>query len=331
MIRSRSAWASSGWSQCGEQAHRQRRRRRRQRLARQVEQLGALLVAMGDGLQARPGVAEVALGDSGPGGDVAAAGRAEGRQVAGEHDRGGLRGVGERPRIDDEARPPLVVPEPGRRELHERQQHAGEEHLPPLLLGHVVVPAHVLPDLGIRPRLLEPARELGGDLRLVEMRVRLAPLAHLPLPGQLRERGVVGRGGDVEGEAHDRRLHDAASAERRLQVGAGEAVEPGGQRDVRRGRVLALERRQPADRLGRGEALALEQHLPRRERGGQLRPGQRPHPLEPRSDARATAGRRRSGSGRGARRRPRRRCSPRHQGRAPGAPCARRPRTSRRP
>ena len=74
-----------------------------------------------------------------------------------------------------------------------------------------------------------------------------------------------------------------AGAERRLEVVAREAVEPGGQGDVRRGRVLPLQRREPADRLGRGEPLPLEQHLARRERGGQLRAGQRLHRLSPAS------------------------------------------------
>ena len=57
---------------------------------------------------------------------------------------------------------------------------------------------------------------------------------------------------------------------------AREAVEPRGQRDVGRGRVLALQRRQPADRLGGRQLLPLEQQLPRRERGGELGTRERP-------------------------------------------------------
>ena len=62
---------------------------------------------------------------------------------------------------------------------------------------------------------------------------------------------------------------------------AGEAVEARGERDVRRRRVLALQRREAPDRLGRVEPPALEQHLAGGERGGQLRAGERPHRREP--------------------------------------------------
>ena len=56
-----------------------------------------------------------------------------------------------------------------------------------------------------------------------------------------------------------------------------EAVEPGRQRDVRRRRVLALQRGEAADRLGGSDALALDQQLPRRERRGELGAAQDAH------------------------------------------------------
>jgi hypothetical protein len=77
----------------------------------------------------------------------------------------------------------------------------------------------------------------------------------------------------VQRQAHDRRLDDLACVQRRLQLDGREPVQPGGQRDVRGGRVLPLERSQQADRLGRVEAPALQQQLARRERDRQLTAG----------------------------------------------------------
>jgi hypothetical protein len=79
----------------------------------------------------------------------------------------------------------------------------------------------------------------------------------------------------MEREPHDRRLDDAAGRDRRLEVLAGEAVQARGEGDVRRRRVLALQRREAADRLGGSEAPALDQPLAGRERGGQLGAGER--------------------------------------------------------
>jgi len=65
----------------------------------------------------------------------------------------------------------------------------------------------------------------------------------------------------VQRQAHDRGLDYLARVQRRLELGRREAVEPGGQRDVGRRRVLALQRGQPLDRLGRVEPPAFEQQL----------------------------------------------------------------------
>ena len=73
----------------------------------------------------------------------------------------------------------------------------------------------------------------------------------------------------------------AASRSRAL-----EAVEPGGQRDVRRGRVLPLQRREQPDRLGGREPPPLEQHLAGGERDRELLAGQRPHRRRPRQSSR---------------------------------------------
>ena len=62
-----------------------------------------------------------------------------------------------------------------------------------------------------------------------------------------------------------------------MQVVAGEAIEAPCDCHVGRGRVLALQWRQPPDRLGRRERLPLEKHLAGRERGGELRARERPH------------------------------------------------------
>jgi hypothetical protein len=80
----------------------------------------------------------------------------------------------------------------------------------------------------------------------------------------------------VQRHAHERRLHDLAPREGGLQRVAIETVQPRGEREVRRGRVLRLQRREPPDRLGGGEALAREQQLARGERRGELLARERP-------------------------------------------------------
>ena len=53
-----------------------------------------------------------------------------------------------------------------------------------------------------------------------------------------------------------------------------EAVDAGGERQVRRRRVLRLEPGDPLDGAGRGEGLSLEQELAREERPIELAPRQ---------------------------------------------------------
>jgi hypothetical protein len=79
----------------------------------------------------------------------------------------------------------------------------------------------------------------------------------------------------VERQPHERRLDDAAGRDRRLEVLAGEALQARGERDVGRGRVLTLQRREAPDRLGGSEPAALDQPLAGRERGGELAAGER--------------------------------------------------------
>jgi hypothetical protein len=264
-----------------EEARGEGRRGGRERLPGEVEQRRAALVAVLDGVQALPRVREVALGDAGPARRVAPARGPERGEVAGEHERGGAGEIGEGPRVDDEARPAAIVPRPGRRELHERQQDAGEDDRRPRLLRDALVAADALADLHVRARLAQPRAELRGHLRLVEVRVLLAPGAHADLAHELRVGGVLAGRREVQRHPHQRRLDDGARGERGLEALAGEAVEPRGERDVGRGRMLALERRQAPDRLGRVEPEALDQPLAGGEGGGQLRAGERPHRPEP--------------------------------------------------
>jgi hypothetical protein len=79
----------------------------------------------------------------------------------------------------------------------------------------------------------------------------------------------------VERAAHDRRLHDLAPRECSLEGVAVEALQPRRERDVRRGRMLRLQRGEPGDRLGRGQAGALEQQLTGGQRRRELLPGER--------------------------------------------------------
>ena len=281
MMRSRSAWASSGWSQWASSRGGSGVEAGGSGCPGRSKSARAVLVAVLDRLQALPGLREVALRDAGPGGDVAPARGPERGQVARQHERGRVGGVGQRSRVDDEARPAPVAPVPGRRELDERKQAAGEEDLPPRLVRDALVAPDALADLLVRARLGEPGAELGDHLRLVEVRVLLAPAAQAHLADQLRVGRVLVRRGEVERQAHERRLDHAAGVERRLEVSAREAVEAGGERDVGRRRVLALQRREAADRLGGGEALPLDQPLAGGERCGQLRAGERPHRPQP--------------------------------------------------
>jgi len=144
-------------------------------------------------------------------------------------------------------------------------------------VGHAVVAPDPLADLVVGPRLAQPRAELGHDLLLVEVGIGLAPGPHPRLARQLRVGRIVGRGGQVERQPHDRRLHDRARLEGRVQRVAREAVEPSGQGDVGRGRMLALQRREAADRVGGIDPLALEQHPARGERGSELAAAERLH------------------------------------------------------
>ncbi len=260
-----------------EQAHGEGRGLRRERLVRKVQELGAALVAVGHERQARQGLGEVPLGHAGPGRDVAPAGRAERREVALHHRGRGVDGIRERSRIDQEARAPAVAPRPARRELHQRQQRADEDDGRPRLVGDTLVARHALADLAVGPRLAQPLAELGGHALLVQAGMALAPRPHPRLAGELGVGRVVLAGDEVERQAVDGGLHHVARADRRLERFTREALEARGQRDVRRGRVLRLERGEAADRLGGIEALPLEQHLPRGQRRRQPRAGKRLH------------------------------------------------------
>ena len=101
----------------GQQARRQRRLGGRQWCAREVAQLAAVLVGVGDRLEPLPRGREVALGDARPRRDVAPGRGPEGAQVALEHERGRVGRVRERAGVEHEARAALVVPVPGGREL----------------------------------------------------------------------------------------------------------------------------------------------------------------------------------------------------------------------
>jgi hypothetical protein len=93
----------------------------------------------------------------------------------------------------------------------------------------------------------------------------------------------------VQRHPHERRLDDTAGIDRGVKIGLPEAFEAGGERDVRRGRMLTLQRRQAADRLRGRDALALEQELARGERRGELLACQDPHGAQRRRKSMALA------------------------------------------
>jgi hypothetical protein len=105
--------------------------------------------------------------------------------------------------------------------------------------------------------------------------MRPGVLAHPGLAGELGVGGIVLGRGEVQRHPVDRRLDDAPGVDRPLELGAIEAFEAGGKRDVRRARLLRLQRGESLDRLGRREVPALDQALAVRQRHGQLLPGQR--------------------------------------------------------
>jgi hypothetical protein len=80
----------------------------------------------------------------------------------------------------------------------------------------------------------------------------------------------VVRGRQVQRHPHRRGLQDLAVVDRGLEVALREAFDARGERDVRRGRVLALQRRQPTDGVRCGDALTLDQELARGERRREL-------------------------------------------------------------
>ncbi|HEX2469213.1 MAG TPA: hypothetical protein VHK05_01385 [Candidatus Limnocylindrales bacterium] len=80
---------------------------------------------------------------------------------------------------------------------------------------------------------------------------------------------VVGRGHEVQGRAHDRRLDDRSLVKRGLQVVDRVAGAARPQRDVGRVGMLCLEPGEPADDLRDRPTMAVEQAL-----AGQGRPVQ---------------------------------------------------------
>ena len=140
-----------------EQPRRQRGRRGRERQAGQVEQLVPLLVAVEDQRQALEGGGEVALRDAAPGRHVAPLGGPEGGQVAAQEQLGGVDRVGQGPRVlHEQRRPPRVLVVAGGRELHQREQRAGDQHGRVLVVGHTVVARHVVADVCVPARLAQP-------------------------------------------------------------------------------------------------------------------------------------------------------------------------------
>jgi hypothetical protein len=236
-------------------------------LVGEVVEHGPALVAVG-----RQPVVEVelALGNAGPVRDVPLARRAEGVEVLREDGPCRLLPGWQRAWIDDELGAPRVVPVPGGRELDQREQRADEDHRGPRALRLGLVLEHAGADLRVRAGRLEELRELARDFVLVEVRVGLAPRAHAGLAGELGVGGVVVVVDEVQRQPVDRGLHDLLGGDRVLELCAFEAVQARRERDVGRGRVLGLQRREPPDRLGRRGVPALAQALAHGQRGGQL-------------------------------------------------------------
>ena len=244
--------------------------------ARQVEQFVPALVGVTTQRQPLPGGSEVALGDARPSRGVGAAGRTEGGEITARDERRGGRRIGARTGIDHEPRASGLAPEAGGRELHERQEVADGQD-PLVAVGRSFEqPAGALRDLGVGARRAQPRAQLGQHAFLVEVGMAPAPGAQPGLTGELREGREVGRRDQVQRPAHDRRLDDRAPRERTLEVALREAREPGVQRDIRRRRMLGLERAQAPYGVDYPPPPPLDQKLAGGERGRQLGPAQGP-------------------------------------------------------
>jgi len=105
----------------------------------------------------------------------------------------------------------------------------------------------------------EPMGKHGGiDAR--------APPVPLPLPDHAvtdrrRDNRVFRRRGQVQRPAHQRGFHDCTGPQTILEIGDRERLQPGGQRQVRRWRVLRLHRDQPAQRADRPDRNPLQKQL----------------------------------------------------------------------
>ena len=155
-------------------------------------------------------------------------------------------------------------------------------------------------DLGLAPGLSEQLQQPGDQGVGVGGRQPLGREAVVVEPGrpQVRQhRRVEGRvvvGGDgVEGDAHDRCLHDRPVGEGVVEARAVEPFDAVPQPEVRRGGLLRLQRDDPAHGVGRVDRLPPQQQLPRQRRPVQLGGGQR-HArqvaLAPRRPGRAVGG-----------------------------------------
>lgn len=156
-----------------------------------------------------------------------------------------------------------------RRERPQRPPHARPRPRPDPLVEPRL-------ELGLHPRprrLLEQVRDDRLGLRERQARPREPAIAQ-PRAAQRRlhrlvERRVVLRDDRVQGDPHERRLDDRLLRERAVEVAGVEALHPVPEGEVRGGRLLCLQRHDPAHCLDHVHRPAAQEQL-----AGQRRPVQ---------------------------------------------------------
>ena len=188
--------------------------------------------------------------------DVFAGGRPVARQVPAHDSERALGSVRQRRTPEEERRRLGCGHVTDRRRPHERQRAECEGDCPAVVgLEHAVTE---LEQLGTRDRLVRRAR--GPEID--------PPVAH--------DQGC-------ESAAHVQRrpkrtcLDDRSASEAVRELLLPKAVEPSPERDVRRRRVLRLQRDEPLDRAGGSKPRPLDEQLPGEQGAIQLAEGERLH------------------------------------------------------
>ena len=202
--------------------------------------------------------------------DVFAGGRPVARQVPAHDSERALGSVRQRRTPEEERRRLGVRPVTDRRRPHERQRAECEGDCPAVVgLEHAMTE---LEQLGARDRLV---RNRAPQCLEIDSEPVRPPTLGLDVCGRVV--WIVAAAHHVQRRPKRTCLDDRSASEAVRELLLPKAVEPRPERDVRRRRVLRLQRDEPLDRAGGRKPRPLDEQLPGEQRAIQLAEGERLH------------------------------------------------------